>query len=133
VVYDDSPSAARESAQTRRWNDCADDSGGVFMARVLQYLETPQYLRRALFPMHASLRYVVGISFTYTAWPSSPGCHYNGFSLSISKNSKNFEHVICLIFSANDIPGARCTRHLPVVFEVEKGFSMKRPWVIKFR
>jgi len=29
----------------------------VFLARVLQYLETPQYLRKALFPMHKDLRY----------------------------------------------------------------------------
>ncbi len=27
-----------------------------FLARVLQYLETPQYLRKALFPMHRDLR-----------------------------------------------------------------------------
>ncbi|CAM6082943.1 unnamed protein product [Calypogeia fissa] len=58
IVYDDNPSAAKASAKARRWNDCADDTGAVFMARVLQYLETPQYLRRALFPMHASLRFV---------------------------------------------------------------------------
>ncbi|GAB5354479.1 hypothetical protein AAMO2058_000122200 [Amorphochlora amoebiformis] len=29
----------------------------VFMARVLQYLETPQYLRKDLFPMHPDLKY----------------------------------------------------------------------------
>lgn len=29
----------------------------LFMARVLQYLETPQYLRKELFPMHKDLRY----------------------------------------------------------------------------
>eukprot|EP00466_Bigelowiella_natans_P001250 jgi/Bigna1/89093/estExt_fgenesh1_pg.C_430094 len=29
----------------------------VFMARVLQYLETPQYLRKELFPMHPDLRF----------------------------------------------------------------------------
>ena len=28
----------------------------TFLARVLQYLETPQYLRKALFPMHRDLR-----------------------------------------------------------------------------
>jgi methyltransferase len=30
----------------------------VFLARVLQYMECPQYLRRALFPMHADLRQI---------------------------------------------------------------------------
>ncbi|KAJ3089773.1 hypothetical protein HK102_005536 [Quaeritorhiza haematococci] len=29
----------------------------LFLARVLQYLETPQYLRKALFPVHRDLRY----------------------------------------------------------------------------
>ena len=37
-----------------------DESGAAFLMRILQYLETPQYLRKALFPMHNSLRFVVG-------------------------------------------------------------------------
>ncbi|KAF1790513.1 Alpha/beta knot methyltransferase [Phytophthora cactorum] len=37
-------------APKKRAHDCH-----VFMARILQYLETPQYLRRALFPMHSDL------------------------------------------------------------------------------
>ena len=32
--------------------------GCVFMARLLQYLECPQYLRRQIFPMHPDLRFV---------------------------------------------------------------------------
>lgn len=36
-----------------------DESSAAFLIRVLQYLETPQYLRKALFPMHNSLRFVV--------------------------------------------------------------------------
>ena len=32
--------------------------GAVFMARLLQYLECPQYLRKQLFPMHPDLRCV---------------------------------------------------------------------------
>ncbi|KAL9317401.1 hypothetical protein ACSQ67_013918 [Phaseolus vulgaris] len=35
-----------------------DESGAAFLMRILQYLETPQYLRKALFPMHNSLRFV---------------------------------------------------------------------------
>lgn len=40
-----------------------DESSSVFLVRILQYLETPQYLRKALFPMHNSLRFVVGLVF----------------------------------------------------------------------
>ncbi|CAG8474515.1 8202_t:CDS:10 [Ambispora leptoticha] len=29
----------------------------IFLARILQYLETPQYLRKTLFPMHKDLKY----------------------------------------------------------------------------
>lgn len=36
-----------------------DESGAAFLIRILKYLETPQYLRKALFPMHNSLRFVV--------------------------------------------------------------------------
>lgn len=36
-----------------------NESGADFLIRILRYLETPQYLRRALFPMHNSLRFVV--------------------------------------------------------------------------
>jgi len=32
--------------------------GSVFMARLLQYLECPQYLRKSIFPMHPDLRCV---------------------------------------------------------------------------
>ncbi|KAK8953895.1 hypothetical protein KSP39_PZI002756 [Platanthera zijinensis] len=35
-----------------------DESGAQFLVRILQYLETPQYLRRRLFPMHSSLKHV---------------------------------------------------------------------------
>lgn len=35
-----------------------NESGTSFLVRVLRYLETPQYLRKALFPKNNSLRYV---------------------------------------------------------------------------
>ncbi|KJE93175.1 DNA segment Chr 2 Wayne State University 81 expressed [Capsaspora owczarzaki ATCC 30864] len=35
----------------------ATSNPDVFLARVLQYLETPQYLRRQLFPMHRDLKF----------------------------------------------------------------------------
>uniref|UniRef100_A0A0D9ZHT0 Uncharacterized protein n=1 Tax=Oryza glumipatula TaxID=40148 RepID=A0A0D9ZHT0_9ORYZ len=34
------------------------ESGARFLVRILQYLETPQYLRRRLFPMHNNLKFV---------------------------------------------------------------------------
>lgn len=37
----------------------AADPGAAFLARVCQYLETPQYLRKALIPMHPDLRLAV--------------------------------------------------------------------------
>jgi len=50
----------------RRWNHEGDTGGGiqkdevfdgnVFLGRLLEYLETPQYLRKSLFPMHRDLR-----------------------------------------------------------------------------
>ena len=36
--------------------------GGHFMVQILEYLEVPQYLRRALIPMHRSLSSVVSIT-----------------------------------------------------------------------
>lgn len=36
-----------------------NESGAAFLIRILKYLETPQYLRKALFPRHNSLRFVV--------------------------------------------------------------------------
>lgn len=51
VVFDDQlGSRTTTGVPTKRAQDCH-----VFMARILQYLETPQYLRRALFPMHSDL------------------------------------------------------------------------------
>lgn len=52
-----------EGGQDGEEQDGAAGGGGkagfdphTFLARVLQYLETPQYLRKALFPMHRDLR-----------------------------------------------------------------------------
>ncbi|TDH72201.1 hypothetical protein CCR75_001025 [Bremia lactucae] len=52
IVFDDqlAASASTSGVPKKRAHDCH-----VFMARILQYLETPQYLRRALFPMHSDL------------------------------------------------------------------------------
>ncbi|KAG1709455.1 hypothetical protein DVH05_020110 [Phytophthora capsici] len=51
VVFDDQlGNNVSTGAPKKRAHDCH-----VFMARILQYLETPQYLRRALFPVHQDL------------------------------------------------------------------------------
>jgi methyltransferase len=52
VIFDDQLGSTKGDGggQKKRAND-----PHVFMRRILQYLETPQYLRRALFPMHSDL------------------------------------------------------------------------------
>ncbi|CAM8911835.1 unnamed protein product [Rhodiola kirilowii] len=59
VVFDSKSTSADEPEFTLETT--GEDSGAAFLIRVLRYLETPQYLRRALFPMHNSLRFVVGV------------------------------------------------------------------------
>lgn len=39
-----------------------NESGAAFLLMILRYMETPQYLRKSLFPMHNNLRFVVRIS-----------------------------------------------------------------------
>ncbi|KAK4379866.1 hypothetical protein RND71_001728 [Anisodus tanguticus] len=39
-----------------------DESAAAFLLRILKYMETPQYLRKSLFPMHNNLRYAVRIT-----------------------------------------------------------------------
>eukprot|EP00873_Tetraselmis_striata_P024394 jgi/Tetstr1/444658/TSEL_032506.t1 len=46
VVIDDAPNAEPGTVS----------AGAAFLARILQFMETPQYLRRALIPMHQDLR-----------------------------------------------------------------------------
>lgn len=61
VVFDNKGSSVNYSnAKTRDVNSDDNESGSAFLIRILQYLETPQYLRKSLFPMHSSLR-VVGL------------------------------------------------------------------------
>ncbi|KAF1329481.1 hypothetical protein FI667_g5774, partial [Globisporangium splendens] len=50
IVFDDQLGAAKNEGPQKKATDCH-----VFLSRILQYLETPQYLRRALFPMHSDL------------------------------------------------------------------------------
>ena len=59
VVFRDSPTEVRESDSVEgEWRGAHRGSDpSVFLARVLQFLECPQYLRKFLFPVHADLRY----------------------------------------------------------------------------
>ena len=51
VVFDDRSMSEIEAAGS------AFGDPNVFLARILQYLECPQYLRKKLFPMHPDLKY----------------------------------------------------------------------------
>lgn len=53
VVFDSTPAAESGGAGD------GEESGARFLVRILEYLETPQYLRRRLFPMHKNLKFVV--------------------------------------------------------------------------
>ncbi|GJM94226.1 hypothetical protein PR202_ga10856 [Eleusine coracana subsp. coracana] len=50
VVFDSNPAVENGGA------DEGEESGARFLVRILEYLETPQYLRRRLFPMHKNLK-----------------------------------------------------------------------------
>ena len=59
AVFDSEPQSTVDSIVTTSEDDNGSKSGARFLVRILQYLETPQYLRRRLFPMHNSLKFVV--------------------------------------------------------------------------
>ena len=54
MVFDD-----YDGANTQDTEENDHLGGGRFMVKILEYLEVPQYLRRALIPMHRSLSSVV--------------------------------------------------------------------------
>ena len=51
VVFDETGSLADSKLKANH------SDPNIFLCRLLQYLETPQYLRRALFPMHHDLKF----------------------------------------------------------------------------
>ncbi len=60
VVYDDGMGKRRNPKERNGSSSSSVKSSwdpNVFMARVLQYMETPQYLRKKLLPMHPDLRF----------------------------------------------------------------------------
>lgn len=46
-----------ESSRKKKQTVNISSDPNIFLARILQYLETPQYLRKDLFPVHQDLRY----------------------------------------------------------------------------
>ncbi|CDO99020.1 unnamed protein product [Coffea canephora] len=59
VVIDNKSTSVDEFELLNQENNSDDnESGAAFLIRILRYLETPQYLRKSLFPMHNSLRFV---------------------------------------------------------------------------
>ncbi|GAB2210268.1 hypothetical protein Droror1_Dr00015531 [Drosera rotundifolia] len=58
VVFDNSGSSVEESSSPAPESSDDNESGAVFLIKILKYLETPQYLRKILFSKQNSLRYV---------------------------------------------------------------------------
>ncbi|GAB4843431.1 hypothetical protein Ancab_013393 [Ancistrocladus abbreviatus] len=59
VVFDNSgASSVDETSIMDMGSSDGNESGAAFLMRILQYLETPQYLRKSLFPKHNNLRFV---------------------------------------------------------------------------
>ncbi|PKU66076.1 putative methyltransferase C9orf114 [Dendrobium catenatum] len=56
IVVVDNKALSSNGAEVN--NGDQNESGAQFLVRILQYLETPQYLRRRLFPMHNSFKHV---------------------------------------------------------------------------
>lgn len=63
VVFDNKSDSENGSSGKAAENPDEEESSAAFLVRILQYLETPQYLRKALFPRHNSLRFVVSFTF----------------------------------------------------------------------
>ncbi|RWR93749.1 putative RNA methyltransferase [Cinnamomum micranthum f. kanehirae] len=58
IIFDNKGASVDDSVVTELEDANGNESGASFLVRILQYLETPQYLRRSLFPKHNSLRFV---------------------------------------------------------------------------
>lgn len=58
VVIDNENTLEDTSAEIMENDSGENESGAAFLMRILSYLETPQYLRKSLFPWHTSLKFV---------------------------------------------------------------------------
>lgn len=83
MVFDGEPQSDDSVVKTAE-NGNGNVSGARFLVRILQYLETPQYLRRRLFPMHNSLKFVVGtISLNIGSYPLISVCNLSHFCIDV--------------------------------------------------
>lgn len=55
IVFDDYDSTSSSNFLATMQETNCEEVGGLFMVRILEYLEVPQYLRRVLIPVHRSL------------------------------------------------------------------------------
>jgi len=60
-VFDNKDNPGEDPTESTVVGSDEDESGAAFLIRILRYLETPQYLRKTLFPKHNSLRFVVRV------------------------------------------------------------------------
>ncbi|URE17779.1 hypothetical protein MUK42_03493, partial [Musa troglodytarum] len=58
VVFDNRASSDVDTVVRTGHDGDESESGAEFLTMILRYLETPQYLRRRLFPTHKSLKFV---------------------------------------------------------------------------
>ncbi|KAK4759179.1 hypothetical protein SAY87_022310 [Trapa incisa] len=58
VVFDNKNVQGADTSGNTTAHSEENESGAAFLIRILHYLETPQYLRKALFPKHDKLRFV---------------------------------------------------------------------------
>lgn len=58
VVFDNNGKSVEDPSASSIGNTDENESSAAFFIRILRYLETPQYLRKTLFPRHNSLRFV---------------------------------------------------------------------------
>ncbi|KAG8373047.1 hypothetical protein BUALT_Bualt12G0130200 [Buddleja alternifolia] len=58
VVFDSKSTSEDDSTEIMENDSGENETGAPFLMRILRYLETPQYLRKSLFPKHNSLRFV---------------------------------------------------------------------------
>jgi len=58
IIYNEDPTKTMENTTSGVYEGSSKPSDpNIFLARILQYLETPSYLRKLLFPVHKDLQY----------------------------------------------------------------------------
>lgn len=65
-MFDNKASSDDDSSVRPADDGDKDEIGARFLVKILQYMETPQYLRRRLFPMQKNLKFVVRTCSLFT-------------------------------------------------------------------